>query len=457
MQSAQRAVYNHALEFALERANAHHVPLVVYFGLADRYPGPGDDGRHTGIANTRHFRFLLEGLGEVQAALRDRGLPMIVQRVSPEAGALNLGRAAAAVVVDRGYLRTERAWYQHVAERLDCPLWQVETNVVVPIAAASERQEYAARTLRPKIGRQWETYLAPLAPREAALPPLELDVPSLDLTDAERLLDELSLQRVDAPLVRFRGGTSQAETLLRAFVQDELARYADARNDPTEDCTSHMSPYLHFGQISPLWIALQVLDGRSPNALQDEGSAAYLEELIVRRELASNYVHHNQRYDRLAGLPDWAQATLAEHASDPRDHVYSRGQWERAQTHDPYWNAAQLEMVLTGKMHGYMRMYWGKKILEWSADPETAFATALYLNDKYELDGRDPNGYTGVAWCFGLHDRPWRRRPVYGSVRYMNANGLKRKFDADAYVARVRALQAEATSSRGPGGERRAI
>jgi deoxyribodipyrimidine photo-lyase len=387
---------------------------------------------------------MLQGLSEVQGGLRDRRLPMIVQRVSPEEGAVDLGRAAAAVVVDRGYLRTERAWCEHVAKRLPCPLWQVETNVVVPIAAASERQEYAARTFRPKIERHWETHLVPLAQREPELPPLELDVPSLDLSDPERRLRELRLEQVDAPLVRLRGGTSQAEALLRGFVDGKLARYADARNDPTEDQTSHLSPYLHFGQISPLWIALQVLDGRSPDALDDDGPAAYLEELIVRRELAINYVSRSLRYDSLGGLPDWAQATLRERASDPRDHVYSRPQWERAQTHDPYWNAAQLEMVLTGTMHGYMRMYWGKKILEWSADPETAFATALYLNDKYELDGRDPNGYTGVAWCFGLHDRPWKRRPVYGSVRYMNANGLKRKFDADAYVAHVRALQAEA-------------
>jgi deoxyribodipyrimidine photo-lyase len=199
------------------------------------------------------------------------------------------------------------------------------------------------------------------------------------------------------------------------------------RNDPNENYVSNLSPYLHFGQISPLYIALQI--SRSSGKAVD----AFLEELIIRRELSMNFIHFNPKYDSFSGLPAWAKMTLLEHQEDPRKYLYTREELEKALTHDPYWNAAQKEMVITGKMHGYMRMYWGKKILEWTATPQQAFDTALYLNNKYELDGRDPNGFTGVAWCFGKHDRPWARRPIFGNIRYMSEDGLKRKFDADKY------------------------
>jgi deoxyribodipyrimidine photo-lyase len=196
-----------------------------------------------------------------------------------------------------------------------------------------------------------------------------------------------------------------------------------------------MSPWLHFGQISPLVIALKVMKTQSP------GKEAYLEELIIRRELAMNYTYYNPFYDSFEGLNDWAKKTLKEHEKDKRPYRYSIDELEQAQTHDPYWNAAQEEMRITGKMHGYMRMYWGKKILEWMKSPEEAFSTALYLNNKYELDGRDPNGFAGIAWCFGKHDRPWFERPIFGKIRYMNANGLKRKFNAEAYVDKIKKLK----------------
>jgi deoxyribodipyrimidine photo-lyase len=195
-----------------------------------------------------------------------------------------------------------------------------------------------------------------------------------------------------------------------------------------------MSPYLHFGQISPVYIVQRVLESAQA------GVEEYLEELIIRRELSMNFVTYNPFYDTYGGLPDWARRTLAEHAEDPREHIYSRSEFEEARTDDPYWNAAQQELLVTGKMHGYMRMYWGKKILEWSETPEEAYRTALILNNRYELDGRDPNGYAGVAWCFGRHDRAWKERPVFGKIRYMNAAGLNRKFDAGRYAARIEAL-----------------
>ena len=212
--------------------------------------------------------------------------------------------------------------------------------------------------------------------------------------------------------------------------------YPKLRNDPILDYQSSLSPYLHFGQISPVYVALRILDSNA----SIEAKEAYLEEIVVRRELAVNYVQHNENYDNFNGLPEWAKRTLGSHKNDQREYLYNLRELENAETHDPYWNAAQNEMRITGKMHGYMRMYWGKKIVEWTENPEIAFNMALYLNNKYELDGRDPNGFAGIAWCFGKHDRPWKERPVFGNVRYMNENGLRRKFDADKYIEKVKQL-----------------
>jgi deoxyribodipyrimidine photo-lyase len=235
-------------------------------------------------------------------------------------------------------------------------------------------------------------------------------------------------------LVDSNMGDALSGQSLDAFIRDKLKHYNDLRNDPGTDYGSQMSPYLHFGQISPLEIALKV---RRARGKAKDAKEAYLEELIVRRELSMNFVHYNPHYDAYQSLPDWAQKTLKAHEKDHRETIYSLEEFEHARTHDPYWNAAQTEMVDTGKMHNYMRMYWGKKILEWSKTPEKAYRTALSLNNKYELDGRDPNGFTGVAWCFGKHDRAWPERPIFGKIRYMNAAGLRRKFDIEAYVRRV--------------------
>jgi len=232
----------------------------------------------------------------------------------------------------------------------------------------------------------------------------------------------------------FPGGQEEANRHLEIFLETKIDRFEKERNDPNCDCLSEMSPFLHFGQISPCLIARRVMESGS------SGIEAYLEELIVRRELSMNFVFYNSRYDSFEALPPWAQKTLNEHRSDRREYVYSLSELEDGMTHDPYWNAAQREMVAKGKMHGYMRMYWGKKILEWSPDPETAISSANYLNDRYELDGRDPNGYSGILWCFGKHDRAWAERSVFGKARYMNSNGLKRKFDADAYVQKISSL-----------------
>ena len=424
MQAAQRAGDNHALEFAVGAANELRKPLFVLFVLTAAYPE----------ANERHYAFMLEGLRETREALGRRGIPLVVRRGEPGREVAALGREAALVVVDDGYVRVERSWRRAAAAGLECPLVEVATNVVVPVGVASPKEEYAAATLRPKIYRRLDEFLVPLRETPLRVKPARPDLESWDVDDTAAVLRRLGVDRTVGRAPAIRGGASEAERKLRGFIQDKLAAYAEARNDPSLDALSGLSPYLHFGQVSPLAVALAVK--KAP----PYGRAPFLEELIVRRELSFNYVAYNRAYDRFEGLPEWCRAALLEHARDPRPALYSRSELEAAATHDPYWNAAQKEMAVTGKMHGYMRMYWGKKILEWSASPRAAFRTALALNNAYELDGRGPNAFAGVAWTFGKHDRPWARRPVFGTVRYMNAAGLRRKFDADAYVRKVEAL-----------------
>ncbi len=418
MQASQRAEYNHALEYAISKGNELRQPVIVFFGITDAFPE----------ANERHYTFMLEGLREVKQSLEKRGVQMVILHKSPEQGAIQLSKKASLAVADRGYLRIQRQWRNDAANQMDCPLIQVESDVIVPVEETSPKEEYAAATIRPKIHKKLSYFLSPLKQADPAVESLSLDFDSFDIHDVGKALSKLRIDRSVRKVNSFEGGTKEALKYLEIFLDGKLDRFPELRNDPTLDYLSHMSPYLHFGQISPLYIAMKVLETDSP------GKDVFLEELIIRRELSVNFVLHNDRYDSFDGLPEWAKKTLTAHQKDRRPYLYSLEALESAKTHDPYWNAAQKEMVLKGKMHGYMRMYWGKKIIEWTKTPEEAFRVALYLNNKYELDGRDPNGFTGVAWCFGKHDRPWGERPIFGNVRYMNDRGLKRKFDAQEYV-----------------------
>jgi deoxyribodipyrimidine photo-lyase len=428
MQASQRAEYNHALEYAVRQANEQKLPLVVLFVLTDRFPE----------ANLRHYTFMLEGLREVKGRLQERGILFITMKGSPPEEAVKVSREASLVVADRGYLRVQREWREEVAETAHCPVIQVESDVVVPVEAACAKEAYSAAVLRPKINSQLRKYLAPLAENPVKRTLRSLDFAGLDLEKPiSSILSSLSIDRTVPGVNHFHGGTTEAKRRLRHFISHKLKDYGELRSDPSLDCVSHMSPYLHFGQISPLYIALQVQGaGRIPSKTRE----SYLEELIVRRELAMNFAHYNPSSDSFRAIPDWAKRTLKGHQKDKREYVYSQAELEEARTHDPYWNAAQKEMVVTGKMHNYMRMYWGKKILEWCASPEEAFRIAVYLNNKYELDGRDPNSLAGVAWCFGKHDRPWGERKIFGQVRYMNDAGLRRKFKIDDYVKKIASL-----------------
>jgi deoxyribodipyrimidine photo-lyase len=304
--------------------------------------------------------------------------------------------------------------------------------VVVPVDTVSERAEYAARTIRPKILNQRDNYLRPLPRTRLARRTRNHDIASdFDPYEPTATLAALDVDRSVREVGRFTGGTSEARRRLTPPSNRGLVDYSQARNDPSDARCSCLSPYLHFGQISPVEAALKV--ARTENcSLADR--EAFLEQLIVRRELAINFVLRESSYDRYSALPDWARRTLGDHAEDARPVRYTRAKLEAADTHDAYWNAAMKEMVRTGYMHNYMRMYWGKKIIEWSASPQRAYRTILALNNKYFIDGRDPSSYTSVAWLFGLHDRPWTERAIFGKVRYMNAAGLERKFDIDRYV-----------------------
>ncbi len=424
MQAAQRTEYNHALEYAVRSANDLRKPVVVFFGINDKYPE----------ANLRHYYFMLEGLREARRDLEDRGIRMVIRDESPDSGAVELAKDAATVVVDAGHLKIQKKWRANVAGHIECPMHEVETNLIVPVEVAASKENFSAGTFRPRITKQLDRYLVQLRRSRPKVDSLDMKFSAFDIEDIDKALSKLDIDRSVPKSSYFNGGTSEAKRRLNNFLRNKLERFDELRNDPTADYVSHMSPYLHFGQISPLHVALKVKEKSG------SGSEAYLEELIVRRELSHNFVYYSNDYDKFACLHPWAINTLTFHRRDERQYVYSVEQFERAETHDPYWNAAQLEMLVTGKMHGYMRMYWGKKILEWSKNPRTAFRTALYLNNKYELDGRDPNGFAGVAWCFGKHDRAWAERQVFGKVRYMNAAGLKRKFDADAYVEKVRQM-----------------
>lgn len=437
MQASQRIGCNHALTYAIRLANERKLPVLIGFGLTDDYPE----------ANERHYAFMLEGLSELSERAEGLGLGFALIKGAPDDVAIQLSERAALVVTDCGYLKIQRQWREAAAKGMTCSLIEVETDAVVPVKVASDKEEYAARTIRPKIHRALPTYLEKLVETRVKVPFEGRVEGAVDLEDVDDVLGSLDVDRSVERVDNYVGGEREAGRWLKTFIEEKLSSYDRDRNDPNLDGVSNLSPYLHFGQISPLDVALQIKDAARGRSMEDID--AFLEELIVRRELSINFCTFQPAYDRYACLPDWAQQTLDRHRDDEREFVYSREKFEQAETHDPYWNAAQVEMVATGKMHNYMRMYWGKKIIEWSATPEEAFETALYLNNKYELDGRDVNSFTGVAWCFGKHDRPWQEREIFGTVRYMNANGLKRKFDRDGYVRKIEEVSGRKLGEQG--------
>lgn len=418
MSRDQRAEDNWALLKAVQLADEYQTTVEVIFCLTPDFPG----------ATMRAYDFMLKGLAEVEGDLAKKGYPYTVLVGDPvtTVTAHLQSKQIRAVVTDFSPLRIGREWRALVAREIPVSMYEVDAHNVVPAWVVSDKQEFAARTIRPKLQKLLKEFLVPfpsLPRQEGAVKPV---------TDWQSILKRLKCDAEVQPIDEIVPGSRAAKKQLQKFIDGGLGVYDEGRNDPNQDAQSGLSPYLHFGQLSAARAALEALD--TPRSKNRD---AFLEEIIVRRELADNFCLYNPHYDSVEGFPAWAKKTLREHAGDVREYLYTQEQFEKAETHDPLWNAAQREMARTGKMHGYMRMYWAKKILEWTATPEEAMRIAIYLNDRYGLDGRDPNGYVGIAWSIGgVHDRPWFNRPVYGSVRYMSASGAKTKFDVERYCKR---------------------
>jgi deoxyribodipyrimidine photo-lyase len=333
---------------------------------------------------------------------------------------------AGLLVTDADPTKPKRAWLAQALPRLDVPVVEVDGRNVVPARAASDKREYMARTLRPKIHRLLPEFLDEFPPLSAQALPWAAPLPR---PDWDGLLAGFGL-----PPALFPPGKTAARARLDAFLASGLPRYADDRNTPVEPAASLLSPYLHFGQLSAQRVALRVLAAKG---VPVEARDGFLEQLIVRRELAENFCLNTPDYDTPAAFPAWATATLAKHQGDARPHLASEAELLAGETPDPLWNAAQRQLLATGHMHGYLRMYWAKQVLLWSPDASTALERCLGLNDSLSLDGRDVNGYAGLAWSIGgVHDRPWPERAVFGTVRSMTFNGARRKFDVAAFVDR---------------------
>jgi len=440
MQASVRLRDNLALAWAQGEAAARNLPLDVLFCLDSHYPE----------ANARTFAFLLDGLEDAAAGLESLGLSLTVALSPPVPAVTAAGAGAALVVFDQAYLPLPRHQRMEIARNLPCPVVMAEDNAGVPVRSVSTKDEWAAATLRPKLMRlaSLEPFLSQPAAGLVSGRPDDLrddmeraGIAVLGPRPDRSVLTSLEVD-LTVPPTSLQGGETAAWARWEHFRDDKLEAYDRARNDPAADGQSGLGPALHFGHLSPLSV-MEDLKRRGlwqePLTFRRVGEdpvSKFLDELLVRRELSFNFVLFNPDHSTWLGLPAWTRKTLADHSGDARAAVYHRGDWEAGHTHDPVWNAAQHQLASTGILHGYLRMYWGKKILEWSPNPAQAYLDALYLNNKYALDGRDPNSYAGVAWCFGKHDRPWGERPVYGLVRSMTAGGLRKKFDVDQYVRR---------------------
>jgi deoxyribodipyrimidine photo-lyase len=379
-------------------------------------------------------------LRDVEADAAERGVGFVLRRHPDNSLEAFLEEVEAALLIgDENPCREPERWRRVLARRLRLPYWTVDADVVVP-SRVFNRRFALLHHFRPHLRAELPTYIVerpPVAPLYGWKPWKALACFALGPDASGQRITEgfAKLDRSVGPVDSFRGGTQAAVRRLHEFVNRELKDYEETRNHPEVRGTSRLSPYLHFGNIGPLTVAMAVKkamgEGKAPAAACDR----FLDELIGWRELAVLFVKHEPNYDNWECAAPWARKTLIEHAGDARPHRYSLEQLERAETGDELWNAAQREMVDTGWMHNYMRMYWAKKILEWAPDPARAFEWAVILNDRYELDGRDPNGYAGIAWAIvGRHDRPWFDKPVFGLVRPMSGTSMAKKFDAALYI-----------------------
>lgn len=454
MSRDQRVSDNFALLYAQQRSIEEEIPLVVYFNL---YPQ---------VKNRiyQHYQFMIDGLIEVQEDLKDKNIDLIlgvgsvVENIKELQDQINPKE----IIFDFSPLRGPIETKKKIAEASNVKCTLICTHNTIPPWVVSYKEEFAAYTFRPKIYTQLAKYLK--EPEKLIKSKFDfkqnLKSPFLQNLNSKKwneVLDSLKLEKLDNYNPIVKPGEKEAKKVLQDFLENKLKFYSDKRNDPSKDAQSNLSAYIHFGHISALRIVLEVQKyvqsqgfdiefnkrmNKSAREVKNPSlkvsAEAFVEEMVVRRELAENFCLYNKHYDSIQGLRDWAKVTLRKHEKDKREHIYTLKELEEAKTYDDAWNAAQMEANSKGKIHGYMRMYWGKKLLEWTENADDAIKFAIYLNDKYELDGYNPNGYVGILWSIGgLHDRVWFEREIFGTIRYMNYEGLKRKFKLKEYIASV--------------------
>lgn len=434
MQVFKRSHDNHALKFAIEKANELDLPLVVYEGLKFYYPWASD----------RIHTFILEGVEEKRGSFEKIGATYLFylqkDKNSPKQTVKKIAKDAALIVTDDFPCFIIPEHNKAIVKKADIPVYAVDSNGIIPMSKF-EKEEYAAYTIRPKIKKMLDDYLVPFEDVELKnkKTDIKVDCPDTEVTkdNIAKLVAECDIDHDVKPSPIYHGGTKNGRKRLKKFVGEILPNYDETRNKPEMDGSSRLSSYLHFGFLSALEVALAVKDSNAPQESKD----AYLEELIVRRELSYNFTRFNDKYDSLKALPNWVQETMREHIDDIRGDLYSLEELEKGDTYDELWNAAQREMVVTGEMHNYIRMLWGKLVIQWSKTYEEAFNNLVELNNKYCLDGRNPNSYAGILWCFGKHDRPWMEREIFGKMRYMTSNSTGRKFDSKKYIEWTKSLE----------------
>lgn len=439
MSRDQRVEDNWALLFSRAIAQEADVSVVVVFCLTTDFLGAGE----------RHYDFMLKGLQELEATFFRKNIPFFFLHGEPgkEIPQFVKQYGIGTLVTDFSPLRIKGEWIEKIIPEIEIPFFEVDAHNVVPCWEASPKQEYAAHTFRPKLYGLLPEFLEEFPELEpnpetshissgAAMMEIFSDTPG---TGIKALRPEGISGNRNGPLFEpehFEPGEKAARRVMENFLAEKLDSYHKLRNDPTKHAFSNLSPYLHFGQISAQRVVLEVEKAKS----DPESKKAFLDEILVWKEIADNFCFYNSGYDSFESFPDWAKKSLNVHRHDRRTYVYTLEEFEAGKTHDPLWNASQIQLLRTGKMHGYMRMYWAKKILEWSEAPEKALEIAICLNDRYELDGRDPNGYAGIAWSIGgVHDRAWKEREVTGKIRYMSSESCKRKFDVKLYIAKYSA------------------
>jgi deoxyribodipyrimidine photo-lyase len=420
MSRDQRIHDNWALIFAQEKSIKKKVPLIVIFCIQQDFLG----------ATQKIYNFMIDGLKKVEQSLKLLDIPFIILKGKPEIVISDFieNFAISAIITDFSPLKIKTDWVNKLLDKIEIPIFEVDTHNIIPCWELTNKKEYAAYTIRSKIQKKLTQFLDPFPPLKKH--PYEWNN-SYEKINWEKIYNFPNFNKINAHSANFKAGETEARLMLNQFLNERLKFYNQNRNNPNLPGTSNLSPYLHFGHISAQRVVLEAQKILNISNLK----GGFYDEIIVRKELSDNFCYYEPNYDNVRGFNDWALETLNFHKKDIRDYIYTLEEFENAKTHDKLWNAAQMQMIKTGKMHGYLRMYWGKKILEWSETPEIAMEIAIFLNNKYEFDGRDPNGYVGIAWSIGgVHDRAWKERKVFGKIRYMSYNGMKKKFNIMQFI-----------------------